>query len=272
MPNPLRRIKEWLLTIKGHWCARPDFIIIGAQKAGTASLYSYIIQHPQVIPASKREIHYFDMYYKKGILWYQSHFPSASQLKDGAIITGESTPYYMFHPHALKRLYRLLPDVKIIILLRDPIKRAISHYFHEVRRHREPLSIEDAFKREEERIGLEYEKMLKDEYYHSQIYQHYSYKKRGIYIDQIQNCFEKFPSKQILVLKSEDFFSDPKSILKEVFVHLDIDPEFVPPDLNPKNVGNYNERIADTVIEYLRNYFAPHNKRLYAYLNRDFQW
>jgi hypothetical protein len=272
VPKPLRKVTEWLRTAKGHWCVLPDFIIAGAQKAGTASLYSYLIQHPQVIHGLKREIHYFDMYYKKGISWYRGHFPPASRLRDKAFITGESTPYYMFHPHALQRLYSLLPHIKLIILLRDPVRRAISHYFHEVRRGREPLSIEEAFKNEEKRIEPEYEKMLRDEYYHSQVYQHYSYKKRGIYVDQILDCFEKFPSDQILVLKSEDFFSDPKKILREVFIHLDINPEFVPSDLSPRNVGNYAEKVSDSVIDYLREYFAPHNERLYKYLNRDFQW
>lgn len=270
--KPLRMMSEWLRTMKGHQCALPDFIIAGTQKGGTASLYSYIIQHPQVIPSLKREIHYFDIYYKKGILWYRGHFPSITKLRNKFFVTGESTPYYMFHPHAMKRLHSLLPDIKLIILLRDPVKRAISHYFHEVRRDREPLSMVDAFKNEEERIDAEYKKMLSDEYYHSQIYQHYSYKKRGIYVEQMMACFEKFPSEQILVLKSEDFFSDPKNILKNVFIHLNIEPDFVPPDLSPKNVGNYTEEVPDHIVEYLRSYFAPHNDRLYAYLRRDFHW
>src|SRR5262245_43057221 len=102
----------------------PDFIIIGTQRGGTTSLYNNLIKHPCIVPAFKKEVHCFDVNFRKGISWYQTHFPSyiekylrKAHAKD--FVTGEASPYYMFHPHVPRRIAEMVPKVKLIALLRN---------------------------------------------------------------------------------------------------------------------------------------------------------
>src|SRR5436309_16134274 len=107
----------------------PDFIVIGAQKSGTGSLYAYLNGHPDVAGARVKEVHYFDLHYHRGVDWYLDQFPDEAAARPRC--TGEASPYYLFHPHAPRRAFDLVPDARLIALLRDPVDRAISHYHHE---------------------------------------------------------------------------------------------------------------------------------------------
>ncbi len=129
----------------------PAFVIVGAQRGGTTSLYRYLAAHPGVLPASRKELHYFTNRHDRGPDWYRSQFPPTPP----GTITGESTPYYLFHPHAPRRLHAFAPDVKLIVLLRNPVDRAYSHYQLQVRRRHETLPFEEAIAREEERLAGE---------------------------------------------------------------------------------------------------------------------
>ena len=111
----------------------PDFIIVGGQRCGTTSVYNNLISNPDVTPATKKEIHFFSDNYHKGLTWYQNQFKKS-------LCTGEATPYYIFHPHSLRRISNDIPNVRIIILLRNPVDRAYSHYWLEVRLKNEHLS------------------------------------------------------------------------------------------------------------------------------------
>lgn len=257
-----------------QWRALPDFLIVGAQKAGTTALYEYLVQHPQVLAASTKEVHYFDVRYTKGVTWYRSHFPLVAAMKEKGRVTGEASPYYLFHPHAAKRIQATVPHVKLIVLLRDPAARAISHYFHQVRMKNEVLPMEQAFLEEERRLQSEEQRMLEDPFYDSVSYRRFSYKKRGVYVPQLRVYFDLFPSGQILILKSEDLRSRPESVLQEVFSFLGVDADLTPRnlDLTGRNAGGYDNRIPENISHYLRDYFAPYNERLFAYLGRDFGW
>ncbi len=252
--------------------ALPDFIIVGAYKSGTSSLYSYLSQHPEVHPSWHKEVHFFDLNFHKGPMWYRSHFPLTSFLRIKGMITGEASPYYMFHPHAAKRIKDLLPDIKLIFILRNPVDRAISHYFHEVKANRESLLLEEALEKEKERIDQEYKVLLSNPLYDGQAYQHFSYKKRGIYIDQILEYDNFFFSNQMLFLKSEDLFLNPLMTLKQVFRFIDIESNFMPGDLKPRNIGSGKLKVSENVYNYLQSYYLTHNKRLYDYLGRDLNW
>src|SRR4030067_1481890 len=200
----------------------PDFIIIGAQRCGTTSLYNYLIKHPGVVSALQKEVHCFDYNFNKGIAWYRSHFPSyfyrynVRQKFKHNCLTGEASPYYIFHPHAPWGISETIPKVTRILLLRNPVDRAYSHYHLEVRLGHETLSFEDAIKREADRLYGELEKMLENEDYYSFNHINYSYLSRGIYVDQIRYWMSFFPKEKILILKSEEFYVNPSIIFRKV--------------------------------------------------------
>lgn len=258
--------------ITAGYRALPDFIIIGAQKAGTTSLYSYLAQHPQVFPAAKKEVHYFDYFYQNGELWYRSYFPLIGTVKEKKGLTGESSPFYLFHPLCAQRIHEHVPDVKLIVLLRNPVERAISHYFMEVCQGHETLPIGKAMRDEEARLANEMTKLEIDPYCRSYQLTNYSYKGRGIYADQLERYFEHFPREQIIILRAEDMYKDTDRVLKEVCGFLGIDQDFHPSDLRPRNVGTRNRSVPDEVYKYLIDFFRPRNKRLSELLGKDFNW
>jgi hypothetical protein len=255
--------------------ALPDFLIIGASKCGTTSLYDDIVEHPSVIEAAVKEIHFFDTRYDKGMDWYRAQFPLEWRTRKGAplserIQTGEASPYYMFHPHAPARIRKAIPDVKAIAMLRNPIDRAYSQYQHEFRKGRETLSFEEAIEREPERLRGELDRMIRDESYNSTEYRRHSYLARGIYVDQLQAWLRHFDRKQLLVVRSEDYFAAPDVTLRQVLSFLEL-PAWDPGHYARKNVGRYSP-IDSGLRQRLADYFAPHNARLYEFLGADFGW
>ena len=120
----------------------PDFLVIGAQRAGSTSLFAQLCEHPGVAAPSHKEIHYFDLQSFRGLRWYRSHFPPAGRSRGR--ITGEASPYYLFHPAVPARVAEALPDVRLVALLRDPVARAYSQYQLSVRDGHETLGFEEA--------------------------------------------------------------------------------------------------------------------------------
>ncbi|MCA9838615.1 MAG: sulfotransferase [Trueperaceae bacterium] len=270
LPSPLikpaRTVLNQFRLATAPFRGLPDFLIIGAQKAGTSSLFSYLDQHPAVKMSRAKEVHYFDLNYAKGETWYRSFFALDQQK-----LKGEASPYYLFHPHVAKRIKQLLPEAKLLVLLRNPTERALSQYFHAVRRDGETLDIQTALETEEERIGPDWQKLLSDETYQSEMVQLRSYKKRGLYLEQLERYWEHFAKEQILVLSSEAFFSEPNEILKTVYTFLGLTYEPIA-NLEPQNIGSNRTRVAPEVIDYLNSYFAPFNKALFESLGQQFDW
>ncbi|OGL47144.1 MAG: hypothetical protein A2W05_03565 [Candidatus Schekmanbacteria bacterium RBG_16_38_10] len=253
----------------------PDFIIIGAQKCGTTTLYNNLIKHPYVIPALRKEIHFFDLYYEKGVTWYQAHFPShlykSYFLKIYKnFITGEATPYYIFHPLSPERTFEIVPKVKLIVLLRNPVDRAYSHYQYSVRMGHENLSFEDAIQNEMERMNNEREIIYNNCNNYSFNHQHFSYLSRGIYIEQLRRWHHYFPRDQILILKSEEFYLDPSSVFKHVYNFLNL-PDLELNDYKKYNVYDY-EKMDPITRRHLIKYYEQYNQELYDYLGVNFNW
>ncbi len=254
----------------------PDFLIIGAQKGGTTSLFNYLMQHPDVASPTTREIHYFDANYARGEEWYRSFFPPLAQGGLSAApgvasrMTGESTPYYLFHPRVPERASRLFPRVKLLLLLRNPVDRAYSHYQMMVLKGREELSFEDAIEREPDRLRGEEERLLADGGYVSLAHRRHSYVARGLYADQIARWAQHFPGEQMLILKAEDLFAEPVAIFREVSEFLGLSPWQLD-DHEAYHSGAYAEMRPATRLRLL-DYFAPHNRRLYDALGRDLGW
>lgn len=268
----------------------PDFVVIGTQKGGTSSLYEYLIRHPRITSAFVKEVHYFsgsmgrkgdlpgriaDRLGARTGLVYRAHFPSVvyrrySDRRGGRILTGEATPYYLFHPAVPARMRKLLPEAKLIVLLRDPVSRAYSHYHHEKRLGREKLTFEEAVEREEPRLAADEKKIFAHPPRYSFPHHHYSYLARGLYFQQIARWREHFPESRFLVLKSEDFFTDPASALERVqnFLGLPVVPGG---EYGRYNEGNYPP-MSKSMREWLDDYYGSHNERLYEYLGTDFGW
>jgi len=245
---------------------QPDFIIIGAQKCGTTSLYQYLIQHPQVAPAREKEVHFFDLHFDKGVDWYRQQFPRLGEDQ----ITGEASPYYIFHPLVPKRIYQLFPDVKLIVLLRNPIDRTISHYYHEVRLGYERLGLAEAIAAESIRLEGEVEKMLATSSYYSFNHQHYTYLSRGIYVDQLRYWMGLFPKEQFLILNSEELYTQPGLMLKQVLDFLQL-PHYQLSEYGKFNSADY-PGVDEDIRQQLKAYFLGHNRRLEEYLGVEFNW
>ena len=247
-------LKSW--TLKP--AQKPDFIILGTQKGGTSSLYSYIAQHPQVLPSVKKEIEFWSWKFDKGIDWYLSHFPSLPEGEN--FITGEACPGYLDFKTAPERLHSAFPDVKLIIILRNPVDRAVSHYHHWVRRNQENLSFEEA---------IDF-KLAKIEQTQSLWNKHGNYMCRGAYIEFIKKWMSIFPKEQFLILKSEDFYSNPEKVLTQVFNFLGL-PDYKLKEYKKYNSGSYSD-IRESTRKRLRDYYQPYNQQLEEYLGRKFDW
>ena len=159
-----KRLSDATLELTGPARVRPDFLIVGAQRCGTTTMFKTLVQHPDVVrPFLRKGVHYFDKSYWRGERWYRGHFPLTVTTKlrgrGHRVLTGESSPYYMFHPLARQRLASDLPGVKLLVLLRDPVVRAYSAHSHEQARGFEDLEFEAAVEAEAGRIAGERERL-----------------------------------------------------------------------------------------------------------------
>lgn len=189
----------------------PTFLIVGAQKAGTTSMDFYLREHPDIFMYPKKEIHFFDNdeRFALGRDWYEKHF---SKRKDEKEI-GECSPLYMYLENVPQRIYDMYPKIKLIFMLRNPVNRALSHYKMEVRAGRETKTFADAIKSEEIRIvkGM-YEK------------KYFSYKTRGLYLEQIERYVKLFDREQMHFVILEELKNNPENIMKNIFDFLEVDP------------------------------------------------
>jgi hypothetical protein len=255
----------------------PDYLVIGAQRAGTTSLHRYLVQHPGVRTMLRTKgVHFFDVNYGRGMAWYASRFPSrlyawtVARRHGLELRTGEASPYYLFHPHVPARVAEHLPRVKLIVLLRDPVQRAYSHYQHEVARGFETLSFEEAIEAEPARLAGETERLAAEPLYNSFAHQHHSYLARGRYHEQLERWRARFPDDQLLVLSSERFFREPEGTFRRVLDFLEL-PPFTPDAYERHNAHDYR-RMGAAVRERLVEHYREPNRRLYESLGQDFGW
>ncbi len=203
LPGPVRSVLRNAVWTYGTATARlrplPDFLILGAQKAGTTALYEYLRRHPGITGPRWKEVSYFDRHYARGRAWYRGNFP----VRDGGLV-GEASPSYLFHPLAPERAAALVPGARLIAILRDPVERAYSHYQHELSFGREPLSFEEALEREEARMAGELERMLADPGYFSHAWWNFTYRSRGLYAEQLERWRAVFGPDRLLVLANEE--------------------------------------------------------------------
>ena len=265
------KIRHLVRSFSSEKYSLPQFLIIGAQKAGTSSLYAYLTQHPEVLAATRKETGFFSKKHSKGSAWYRARFPPVEKINRD-FISGEATPEYFFHPHAAKRINHLLPDIRLILILRNPIDRAISHYYHSVKIGHEKLTLENALNAEDDRIKEIMAKMTEDDSIYNLGWQNYSYKSRGIYSRQLERYYEYFARKQILIIHSKELFESPDKVMKKVQNHLGI-AEFEGFDFSIKNKGRYEKNmVPENVYLMLDNYFREYNEELFEMTGVDYGW
>ncbi len=259
----------------------PDFLVIGAQRSGTSSLYKYLEQHPCVLSSLRKETEYFSARWSNGEPWYRAHFPSrrrraVEQRRRGfGVVTFEASPNYLFHPLAPGRAATLVPDARLVVLLRNPVERAYSHHQHEVRAGREALSFEHAIAAEPERLAREEERMVADPGYRSLAWERFSYQARGRYAEQLERWVAVFPTDRLLVLKSEDLYDRPAACFAELLAFLGL-PAWTPSAFrNHSYVGRPPSGpsvLSSPLRPQLVEGFAEPNRQLSSLLGRDFGW
>ena len=254
----------------------PDFLVIGAQKAGTTALYAYLRWHPGIGGPSWKEVSFFDRHWRRGEAWYRGHFPNSlrtwlAQRSNGRpLLIGEASPSYVFHPLAPERVREVVPDVRLIVLLRNPIDRAYSHYQHEVALGREPLPFEKALDAEEERMRGEVERMTSDPSYFSYVWWNYTYAARGRYAEQLERWFAVFPREQLLVVSSADLDDRPGETYGETLAFIGVAPHEL--GSYPRLFRREYSAMGPETRERLAAYYAEPNRQLYELLGRDFGW
>ncbi|MER6593660.1 sulfotransferase domain-containing protein [Micromonospora purpureochromogenes] len=258
----------------------PDFLIAGTKRGGTTSLWRYLLEHPLVprlFPAwNTKTSHYFEENWGRGEAWYRSHFPTERQRRalgqrhGGPVRVGEAAPLYMFHPLVPQRVADLLPDVRLIFLLRDPVERAYSHWKERRTEGKEPLDFAEALAREEERTAGERERLIADPTYFSEAYDWYTYRARGRYLEHLEPWLARFDPAQLLILPSEKLYAEPAASYAQVLAFLGLPPH----QLKAYEAHNHRRSGAmdPDVRADLSDYFAPHNEALSERLRMRFDW
>ena len=254
----------------------PSFLIVGAQRCGTTSMYKTLAQHPLVLPAVLHKgAHYFDTGYGHGSAWYRGHFPLLASARRAAVdgqlpMTGESSPYYMFHPLAGQRIAADLPGVRLLVLLRDPVERAYSAHTHETARGFETESFEKALELEPVRLAGEEAKLIADPAYQSHSHQHHAYVTRGRYADQLRRLEGIFGRDRMHVVDSQRFFTEPEPVFAEVTDFLGIGD--APGIVFEKHNARPRSPMPESLRSSLQDQLAESDAELTTWLGRTPTW
>lgn len=263
----------------GHRYTLPDFLIIGAMKSGTTSLFRYLTQHPGIASPRVKEVHFFDIpkNYHRGEDWYRVHFPSLKHMQRTSqkigypAQTGEATPAMLINSYAVNAS-STVPHARLIMVLRDPVERAYSHYQHQKRRMpREKLSFMEALLIEQERISRDLELNISGRGKLSSSLWLYSYAERGKYINQIEHWLTYFSDTQLQVMNFNELKTRPDYFCNRICAFLGL-PEHDFSTTERFNSGGYGGDMDDDCREYLTDFFRPYNRRLFDYLGEDWGW
>jgi len=261
-----------LRKITSNYRSLPDFLIVGTQKGGTTSLYHYLTQHKNIAKSSRKEINYFNLSNRQPLKDYQLYFPlKIKKFFNPKLICGEATPDYIIYPQLPKLIKETIPNVKIIMVLRNPVDRVFSHYSHNLMMKREWLSLEEAIEFEEKRIGKNHVNVFTNKVDMIKNYSNYSYINKSIYHEQVSHYKEFFGDNNILILQSEKLFKNPLEITNLCLDFLNLERLSKIED-EPKNTRKVKIDIDEDLNLKLKEYFAPHNEKLFEVINKRFDW
>jgi sulfotransferase family protein len=269
---PGKRLAQAISVTAGRLTAPvrmlPGFLIVGAQRCGTTSMYRALSAHPDVRKAVLHKgVHYFDMNYDHGLTWYRAHFPVRT---GAAALTFESSPYYLFHPLAGERIATDLPGVKLIVLVRDPVERAYSAYTHERARGFETESFEQAIELEPDRLRGEADRIIAEPGYLSHSHQHHGYLTRGQYAEQLDRLAALFGRDRIQVIDSGDFFTKPEPVYDRVLDFLHLRPTGYP--AFEQHNARPRHPISSSLQARLDDHFVPYDQQLAGWLELVPSW
>ena len=281
VPDPVKTVGRVVSVRVGSATAGrrqlPSFILVGAQRAGTTSLFRALMSHPLIYSANYHKgVNYFDVNYARELSWYQGHFPTTAFLRKrsrgmaGEPITFEASGYYMFHPLAAERMAHRLPEVRILAMLRDPVERAYSAHKHELARGYETEPFERALELEDARLAGQEDRMLADADYQSFSHRHHAYVRRGQYAEQLLRLRQNFSPDRVHVIESESFFEQPENTYAQVLDFLGLPP--ILPDRFDRWNGRPSSPMPDATRIRLREHFSSHDRSLAALLGRDPAW
>ena len=264
--------KRHIFGITGPIRSLPDFIIIGTVRSGTTSLYYNICQHECVLTAAYDELGFFDSNYHLGLNWYRSLFPTsfskwAVKQKTQFAITGEDTPFYIWNPLVAKRILKILPNIKLIVLFRNPVDRAYSNYHLAVREGSENLSFEDAIQVELKNLDKINDNIKQDVNKYAIAR---SYIAKGFYADQLKIWLELFRFEQLIIISTEDLESNPQKTLDNIYDFLKIPKNHV---LIPEKqkIASY-PKIKDETRKFLIDLYKKSNAELFTMIGQTFDW
>lgn len=273
-------VGPWLRRVgasSSRFRVRPSVLLVGTQRGGTTSVFRALRQHPAFAgPIGRKGVHYFDVEYERGPDWYVGHFPLQSSVSRQArragrpVVVGEASPFYMAHPLAGRRIGADLPDVKVVVLLRDPIERAYSAHAHELARGHETESFESAIALEPQRLAGEVERLIAEPGYRSRAMRHHAYLFRGHYVDQLRALAQYVDPERILVLDSHRYFEQPVSEFGRLLEFLGL------PATDDVIHDRHNVRprspLSDAVHDRLVDHFAPYDAALAEWLGWEPSW
>lgn len=279
IPRKARRLlKHAVFEWKHRAChdnALPDFYIVGSMKSGTTALFMHLETNPDVAAASRKEIQYYTTNRDLGLNFYRSFFPKLADLEPcgnayGRQVTGEATPDYIFHPAAPELCKQITPDAKFVLLMRNPVDRAFSHWKQGRRFKFETEDFVEAIALEEVRLAGEDAKLRAEPTYYSYRHQLYSYLARGRYAEQIENWLRHFNRDQFLFINADDMFESGAEISNKVsdFIGISYHPE---PDVGSRFKGMEGD-IEPKIRAELDAYFKPYNQALYKLVGEDYRW
>ena len=275
-----RDILTWPRRVTADKRALPNMILLGAQRAGTTSIHSHLGKHPGVYLSKTKEIHYFDNYQEQGLDWYRSHFPTRGWIEGRSrelgyeMAIGEGTPYYLFHPEVPSPIHEAIPSVRLVVLLRNPVDRALSHFRHERRNGSEKeVDFQRAWDMEKDRLADTEERLSSGTSVYEESHNRFSYTTRGDYAPQLERWFSLFDRTQIHIIRSEDLFNSPEEVLAGLFEFLGL------PMVDLGDFPVLNSTIAKTpdeeelrLRERLAEHFAPKVEKLEELLGYSMGW
>ena len=266
-------LKRHIFALTGSIRVLPDFLVIGAKRCGTTSLFYHLPEHPCISKSPYDNMGFFNENFHLGVNWYRSFFPTTFtrnkiKSKFGNFLSFDVTTRYMEEESTANNVYQTKPNMKIIVILRNPIDRAYSQYHLNVREKVERRSFEDVIKEDMDRLDKESSE-------HHEIKPKFSaeennYLKKGLYALQLRHWLKIFPRENILIISTEEFESNQQIIYNKIFKFLNIS-QFEVKNTEKMEKGNYPPMKSET-RNLLLDYFRPYNRELFELINMEFYW